>query len=86
MLHHVTHSFFTCPVFPLNLNGHKDLKANIKPELLQRRWMALRVRRPMGDPRLPLRELSALCDQLVQAGVEPRCSAFRKVMIWSRMV
>ncbi|CAK8990182.1 unnamed protein product [Durusdinium trenchii] len=47
-------------------------EANIKPELLQRRWMALRVRRPTGDPRLPLRELSALCDQLVQAGVEPR--------------
>lgn len=50
----------------------KIAEANIKPELLQRRWMALRVRRPMGDPRLPLRELSALCDQLVQAGVEPR--------------
>ena len=30
------------------------------------------VRRLTGDPRLPLRELSALCDQLVQAGVEPR--------------
>lgn len=47
-------------------------EAQIKPEVLQRRWMAFRVRRLTGDPRLPLRELSALCDQLVQAGVEPR--------------
>ena len=36
------------------------------------------VRRLTGDPRLPLRELSALCDQLVQAGVEPRHWAIKK--------
>ncbi|CAE7222565.1 unnamed protein product, partial [Symbiodinium pilosum] len=47
-------------------------EANIKREVLQRRWVAFRARRKVGDPRLPLKELSALCDQLVQAGVEPR--------------
>ena len=86
---HVTSCYkfvFHLPCLSLESKRSWDLKANIKPELLQRRWMALRVRRPMGDPRLPLRELSALCDQLVQAGVEPRPSAFKKVMIWSRMV
>jgi len=47
-------------------------EANIKREVLQRRWVAFRARRKVGDPRLPLKELSALCDQMVQAGVEPR--------------
>ncbi|CAK0838324.1 unnamed protein product [Prorocentrum cordatum] len=38
----------------------------------RRPWVAFRVRRRAGDPRLPLGVLSVLCEQLVQAGVEPR--------------
>ena len=43
------------------------------------------VRRLTGDPRLPLRELSALCDQLVQAGVEPRHWAIKKAIGWGKL-